>query len=564
MKPRTKRFFRWLGILTGALLLLLILFLVEEHVRGRIQLKRYFAQMRAHGEKLTIKELTPAPVPSDQNGAGRFLAAGFVAGRVVPENLPSSMRYAAPGAVVAMAHRPAWAIRKKLETMLDTNGVTALWRTNTGADTPRIRGAHVPMLITKEDLAADVGALSNSLAQVRAALEYPVFDFGVNYAAGFTMLLPHLTRTKSPANWLRAASLSALYETNLAASLDNLLAIAALSGVTTNEPLLISQLVRIAVFQIGVNATWEALQVDGWTDEQLFRLQTAYGNFEVLRSMTRALEMERAMGADTIDRVDSDAVAFVNNTGLLDTDIDIMIPRLPESYEDAVAPLESLIRNIVPAFNRFVYVPIWSFAWKDQDKLRLLDHWQGVIDVARMQASYPGRAWATDNSPDSFSEWFRGSDELQERPQGFYDRARYLLSSLLTGVGQSALRRVAAAHATRELLVTDLALRRFELAHGRQPDSLSELAPKFLAAAPIDPWDGMPLRYRRQSDGSSVLYSVGEDGRDDGGDGSSGKTGTRANFVSGRDLVWPRAATPAELQQFIEAEAARSRSSTTP
>ena len=40
--------------------------------------------------------------------------------------------------------------------------------------------------------------------------------------------------------------------------------------------------------------------------------------------------------------------------------------------------------------------------------------------------------------------------------------------------------------------------------------------PAFLPALPLDPFDGEPLRYKRMPDGI-VIYSVGVDGKDDGG-----------------------------------------------
>jgi len=61
-----------------------------------------------------------------------------------------------------------------------------------------------------------------------------------------------------------------------------------------------------------------------------------------------------------------------------------------------------------------------------------------------------------------------------------------------------------------------LAVERHRLAHAGLPDGLDQLVPACLAAVPEDPFRGAPLRYRRL-DGGFVVYSVGEDGKDDGG-----------------------------------------------
>jgi len=61
-----------------------------------------------------------------------------------------------------------------------------------------------------------------------------------------------------------------------------------------------------------------------------------------------------------------------------------------------------------------------------------------------------------------------------------------------------------------------LALRRFFLAEGAYPESLGEVAPRFLVELPLDPCSGRSLVYRKLPVGYQ-LYSVGCDGRDDGG-----------------------------------------------
>jgi hypothetical protein len=57
---------------------------------------------------------------------------------------------------------------------------------------------------------------------------------------------------------------------------------------------------------------------------------------------------------------------------------------------------------------------------------------------------------------------------------------------------------------------------RVGLHDGRYPDALSQLTPDYLAAAPVDPFDGQSLRYRKEAAGY-LLYSIGPDLRDDSG-----------------------------------------------
>jgi hypothetical protein len=65
-------------------------------------------------------------------------------------------------------------------------------------------------------------------------------------------------------------------------------------------------------------------------------------------------------------------------------------------------------------------------------------------------------------------------------------------------------------------LVVALAAERYRHAHGAWPATLALLTPEYLSEVPADPYDGLPLRYRRQDD-HVVIYSVGPDRQDDGG-----------------------------------------------
>ena len=62
------------------------------------------------------------------------------------------------------------------------------------------------------------------------------------------------------------------------------------------------------------------------------------------------------------------------------------------------------------------------------------------------------------------------------------------------------------------------ALERYRLAESKLPDALNALVPRFIDQIPNDVIDGKPLRYRRNSDGGYILYSVGWNRKDDGGE----------------------------------------------
>lgn len=74
------------------------------------------------------------------------------------------------------------------------------------------------------------------------------------------------------------------------------------------------------------------------------------------------------------------------------------------------------------------------------------------------------------------------------------------------------------AHQNQDNLLLAFALARYQRDHSRYPKTLDALAPKFLPTIPRDLFSGKPLVYRPAADGY-VLYSVGVNGKDDGGHG---------------------------------------------
>ncbi len=68
----------------------------------------------------------------------------------------------------------------------------------------------------------------------------------------------------------------------------------------------------------------------------------------------------------------------------------------------------------------------------------------------------------------------------------------------------------------RDGAVTVIALERWRLVHGSYPEHLEQLVPEFLAAVPVDSFDGAPLRYKSGA-GLPILYSIGGDADDDDG-----------------------------------------------
>lgn len=516
-----KKFLRrtiWAVLIVTGIFALLV---TVERYRGKRSLEAYRRQLIAQGEKLEVEDLMPVRTEGEENGAPNLVGATsrLGKGKVVPYESLTSMKMVAPGKARLATRQREWPnFNKKSAT-----------------------STNMPSSFSVRDLAEDLEAHRIDLNEIRAALKATNFNFDLNYRGGFKgSFNRHLGQVKSGAQWLAAASQEALYETNLEASLENIEALGALSRTHEREPLVINHLVAQGMQQIGLGATWEALQTPGWSDRQLARLQAAWSPHHTLDALTKSLEMERNMqhlefeefrdaGNKLADLLESPWFGLVKDEDSPD------VSELPSFIGDASKFFEDKIR---PVFVRYVRVPLWQAAWSHQEEERNIRGVQKFVAVARQVA--------VSNS------YAAGSTQITNRiaeTRSGYDRLRFILPyDSEPALGLSILKAVK-TETFRSMTVTVIALKRHELRHGKPAPALKDLAPEFLPSVPVDSINGQPLHYRLNADGSFLLYSVGEDGQDDGGDPRPAKAGSSfGNIFTGRDWVWPVPATAEEVQ----------------
>ena len=94
--------------------------------------------------------------------------------------------------------------------------------------------------------------------------------------------------------------------------------------------------------------------------------------------------------------------------------------------------------------------------------------------------------------------------------------ARALLFRQMRNIRRKMQPSFARAEAELDLMMVELALRRCFLDIGSYPRTLNDLSEKYLKAIPKDPFSNKGFVYRLQNTGY-LLYSVGPNGKDDGG-----------------------------------------------
>ena len=88
-----------------------------------------------------------------------------------------------------------------------------------------------------------------------------------------------------------------------------------------------------------------------------------------------------------------------------------------------------------------------------------------------------------------------------------------------------------------DLATVACALERFRLTHGEYPAQLDLTVPKFIERIPLDLINGELPKYRREADGTFVVYSVGWNETDEDGQPSMTKSGNTVDPNRG-DWVW--------------------------
>ena len=134
-----------------------------------------------------------------------------------------------------------------------------------------------------------------------AAAARPEARFWINYDAGFAMLLPHLARLKASSQYLSLHATAALKAGDRATALEDMKLSFRLIESIRREPILISQLVRMAMLQIALQPVWEGLADRQWTEADLSVIESELGKLDFLADYQFAMRGERACELWTVD-----------------------------------------------------------------------------------------------------------------------------------------------------------------------------------------------------------------------------------------------------------------------
>lgn len=501
-----------------------ILIPVIHHYQLRAAVNAYIAELKAKGEPMELAQVLPPPVLPEQNSADTFrrAAALFEADQsLLVTNSCSAMKMVAPGKAMI-----CW-------QQSDARGYDA---TNSW-----------------EEVTAAVALNEKSFALLQQIIEKPDFDFQIKYERGFAdfdFTNLNLAPLKRAALRLETASLCDLHRGDTASAIGNLRAMLALAKAIRDERFVISELVRIAIASIALTANWEILQAPNLTDGQLAALQRDWMSLEFIHPEENALAMEHVTGEITLAKWRSSNAQLEKYFELGKEARENM--GFPDKGTAALATAK-----------RKSEIFLWRYWWSYPDELRSLKGYEVLLNTMRLAETngfFQNALSAQDAALDhlgisklnsSFVSLFSGETDFHS-----------MLSESIVTLAEVA-RKVMRVETAKRVTLTAIALKRYQLRHGNYPPDLNSLVPEFVSTVPLDPVDGRPLRYRQKADGTFLLYSVGENGRDDGGDPSPEKGVTSSSFnwqnPHALDWVWPQPASPEEVQKYYDEQAKKSK-----
>jgi hypothetical protein len=473
----------------------------------------------AKAERVIAYELIPKPVPDDQNfGATPFFAAVF--GRPPqtesarwPDDFSRADQWPRrfPRQIDSAEGRRTG---RFITDLVSWQRAFEQSRAGTDANREEIPVAENPDPTANAQAAVAVLAALQPYQSVLAELHeanqrrpYSRFNVNYNLENPFGILLPQLAVVKRTCQLLRLKISAELAAQHPDQALADALLLCRLVDAPRDEPVLISQLVRVACLQIGIQSIWEGLAEHRWSEAQLATLQSRLQKFDFIADLHRAMKAERAWANVTIGMIRD--------------------KRTPDLFLSLVTGTdgknEPWQREAERAFRT---CPREWFDQEQENLNRIYD--ERMMTVADFAARRIHPAVAEENSAFVIATGRNTRTLLKDH--------LVFAKSLLVEPAKITLK-LAHAQATVDLAAVACALERHRLAHQKYPETLAELVPAFLEKIPADLIDGQPLRYRRTDDGLFLLYAIGWNANDDGGDVAF-LAGGRAFETKEGDWVW--------------------------
>lgn len=508
-------FRRRLLIVLAVVATIVLVLPVAKYCWSRVVLRRLVGRLESQGERLTIDS-----IPRPQHAGARRTAleiANLLARIPTTANrndLPFPMRPVSPGLAL-----PA-------ET------------TDPGGD-PATRANNWEAL---SRLVGECQGTLNAIQQLLGGCEALDFGGSSDPRSGFNQ--PNLTAIRDLGRLLMFSAVHHLHQGNTAEAGRELVSLLTLIRCLRDETSAPWQQFRLMITSFALSLTWDFIQSGQVTEEQLSELQLAWASLEFLVPMERTIANERAWARALFAEARSDPgrrrQMFQSTSAAGRRSVPALTTSAATTLSGIAEQLSATLERSGELMQLWTMETLWVLLWSYDDERLALESSQNSLEALRSTR----RGVPFDASLRGI-EFRWGRRMSSDAPVSL---SRFLSSQFVDPT--RLLERAVVAVAQRELILTAISIRRFDLRENRWPTELGELLPTFLREVPRDPGDGRPLRYRLDTQGRPFLYSVGVDGLDQGGDATPPQGQSFGySLWRGLDLVWPRVATVEEAER---------------
>jgi hypothetical protein len=481
-----------LGFVAG-LVVLVIFFYVEEDWRAAHEWAALKAKWEAKGVSFDRQAYTPAAVPDEQNLAAIPLFElepdSETSKAMEPLALQKATRVNQPGKELPASEVGSWQKGEPLN-------IAKIQETIAKSYTEAFPNSTPPA-----DMLAQLDALYPFMADLREASKTrPLCRFNEDYGMAMPAARPLGPLTAQ----IRVSKILTLHANLALAGHQPDIALADLqvnfklmSGLM-QDPSLVGGLVAVALNAIATSAIFNGIVLHSWNDAQLAALEDELGRVDFLQNYQFVMRSEAI--AETVPNYD----IFKKNI----------------SYRASMLSGQSSSMTWWIAF-------LEPLGWVDFNKISTVEielNGSETVDP-KAHRMFPGQAddlinKANEDRWDSSAPW-----------------------SFLYTVASGPVVAVAVKFAQAQVWIDETriacALERYRLAHDAYPASLDTLAPAYIPDIPRDIMTGDPYHYVLRADGTFLLYSVGWNQLDDGGQAVYKKDVPTQVEPKEGDWVWP-------------------------
>lgn len=444
------------------------------------------ARLKADGESLDFRKATPEPVPEAEN----FCAIPALNDLCLDKNEDAIARRKRLETLKfpsndKLANRPKMTSGATFGTSGDLNA-WRVWLRDVGL----LKGP-----ADSENPALDVlhGLSSHEVvfSELATGLNRPIAQWTPAWRTRElpgTMLvaipLPHYNACQTLVTSLQLRTWAAAEAGEVAKAHESLQIMARLSEANANDPFLIGLLVSMAGTAQMANALWEVCDAQLGSADDFTRLEKAIASIDYKRSILQAWRGELAASVDAVSsmkRSRGKVLSLINLIG--------------NSGDNKLSSVLNAMASLIPG------------GWFDANAAVLIDY----------ELKYIMRPSRDENWPAILESAAHFETALFGSKTKLFLKPYHVIASLVVPATLPILSRAAHSQCLLDKAIVACALERYRIEHGAYPDSLNDVKLADGKPLPLDVFSGKPLGYRKTENGKYALWSVGFDGRDDGG-----------------------------------------------